>query len=454
MRTNWKCKLLLLTITLVIVLPVLLFSSPAYAGLSIGPAILDEMASYGENSLSSINVGNTGEAPMDIEVAVKGYGQSLDGTTRALDEDTNPYTIVPYLEVSPTTLHLEPGESQYLFLSANVPSEVEASGYAVVLISIVPPPGSQVVIVAAVAVGVRVTVQGSELRHQGEITEIGATEIISGQPIEVLTTFKNTGNHHFKVKGELAISDESGKRLTTIYSPLITTPILPTISQQLQAIFIPEAELAEGTYYVHSKVMLEDGTVLNEAEGSFEIGVPYIPPSPEASIILTPQNPAALETPDGRISISFPQGSVTADVEVAIRTYPHSQLPEPPQDSQLGATCFRVDGMPGLLAKEATLTVKYSADDLALADGDASRLRLARWDEAQRQWSVLDTEVDSEAMTLTSYTNQLGLCTVMVTPPAEPAEVNWPLIGGIVAGVIIVALLVYFLAIRRRGRHS
>ena len=34
-------------------------------------------------------------------------------------------------------------------------------------------------------------------------------------------------------------------------------------------------------------------------------------------------------------------------------------------------------------------------------------------------------------------------------PPAPPAPINWPLIGGIIAAMIVVALLIYFLVVRR-----
>jgi len=61
---------------------------------------------------------------------------------------------------------------------------------------------------------------------------------------------------------------------------------------------------------------------------------------------------------------------------------------------------------------------------------------------------VLKTNLDREAMTISANTNQLSIWAVMVEPPAR---VNWPLIGGVAAGVIVVGLLVYFVAVRRRG---
>jgi hypothetical protein len=233
--------------------------------------------------------------------------------------------------------------------------------------------------------------------------------------------------------------------------------VVPGITRQLKATFIPQGELPLGSYSVQSKVMLEDGTVLDEASGSFEVKETYIPPPPAASITLTPGSAATLATEDGRISIAFPQGSVTGEVEVSIQSYSPSQLPTPQSGITLGTTCFRVDGIAGLLVKKATITVKYSSADLDKADGDASRLKLARWDEAQGKWSVLKTKVNTEAAALSTDTNQLSIWAVVVggTSSSSPfGAINlWWLIGG-AAGVVIIALLVYFLVVRRRRAYE
>jgi len=197
--------------------------------------------------------------------------------------------------------------------------------------------------------------------------------------------------------------------------------------------------------------MLEDGTLLDEASGSFEVKEPYVPPSPPASVTLIPGSAATLETGDGRISISFPKGAVISQVEVSLRSYPLEQLPSPPTDFELATTCFRIDGLTGLLVKEATLTVKYSPADLERAEGDASRLTLARWDEANNQWSVLKTKVDKEANTLSTKTNQLSIWAVMVAPPAAPF--NMLLMAGIAAGVLVVGMAILLVVLLRRRRQ-
>ena len=103
------------------------------------------------------------------------------------------------------------------------------------------------------------------------------------------------------------------------------------------------------------------------------------------------------------------------------------------------------------MVKEATLTVKYSPADLERAEGDASRLTLARWDEGQNEWSVLKTKVDKEAMTLTTDTNQLSIWAVMVAPPAAPFNL-W-LIVGIAAGVLVIGMAILLVVLLRRRRQ-
>lgn len=404
-----------------------------------------------------LSIGEQDKA-MDMAVDVMGYGSSSGGTPKAIAmaQDTSPYSARSFVSVDKSSIHLEPGGSQEIIATITVPPDIGEGGrYAIIYIHEQQPAGaSGAGSFSAFNIPILLTVKDSTLSHTGMITEITAGKAVSGQPVEILVSYQNTGNHHFKVTGEVTISNDGGEVLDTIHLPLSSSSVIPTTLRQVKATFIPQGELALGVYSLKSRLILEDGTLLDEASGSFEVEKPYVPPPPPASITLTPSSASELKTTDGRISISFPQGAVISQVEISVQNYPLEQLPAPPSAFEPATTCFRVDGLTGLLAKEATVTVKYTTADLDKAGGDASRLRLARWDEANNQWSVLKTELDKAAMTLTTRTNHLSIWAVMVatTSVAPPAGVNWPVIGGVVAGVIIVALLVYFLAVRRRRR--
>ena len=242
-----------------------------------------------------------------------------------------------------------------------------------------------------------------------------------------------------------------GQNLGTISIPVTSSSILPDTVRQLKATFMPTGELAPGTYTISSKVMLEDGTVLDEADSTFKIKTPYAPPPAVGNITLTPSSASTLTSEDGRISIYFPQGAAVIPVNVSLWNYAAEQLPSPPPDMNLTTTCFRVDGLTGLLAKEATVTVRYSADDLGKAGGDASRLRLARWDEGNSQWTVLKTKVDEGTMMLSASSNQMSIWAVVVGSPAA-AGASWVTPVAIAAGVIVLALLVLLWARGRRRR--
>jgi hypothetical protein len=445
-----------LLVILLLMVSVTLSATPVSAnpGLRVSGAILVADVSPGDMLTHKMTVGTKDEdQPMDILVDVGAVRQSLDGGYQLLQasEDTGPYSARQFITLDKSSFHLEPGDSQDVIATIYIPEDVGAGGrYAVINIHNQPTGQGQIGIVTAIYVLIYLTVKDSQLVHEGKIAAVTASEVVSGQPVDILTTFQNTGNQHFKVRGEVTIRNAQGKTLDTVHLALTTSSVIPTMSRQLKATFIPKGPLALGVYSVKSRLMLEDGTLLDEASGSFEVEKPYVPPPPPASVTLNPSSASILNTGDGRISVGFPQGAVISQVEVSLRSYLLEQLPPPPTGFNPATTCFRIDGLTGLLAKEATVTVKYTTADLDKAGGDASRLRLARWDEAQSQWSVLKTKVDEEATTLTTNTNQLSIWAVMVAPPAH-THVNWPLIGGIIGSVIIIALPVYFLIVRRRG---
>jgi hypothetical protein len=425
----------------------------ANPGLRVSGAICEGEIVPGNNYTHTMTISTRDTDPaMDIQVDVMGLGQSLEGACQALEapEDTSPYSARSFITLNKSSFHLEPGGSQEVVATIRIPGNATAGGrYAVIYVHTQPTGGGQVGIISAINVPVYLTIKDSQLIYEGKIIELPTTEAVSGEPVEILTMFQNTGNHDFKVKGEVTIKDTQGQILETISIPVTTSAVVPGIIRQLKATFIPQGELPLGNYSVQSRVMLEDGTLLDEASGSFEVKEPYIPPPPAASITLYPNSAATLATADGRISISFPQGSVTSEVVVSIQSYSPSQLPTPQSGLELGTTCFRVEGLTGLLVKKATITVKYSSADLDKAGGDASKLSLARWDEAQSKWTVLKTKVNAEAMTLSTNTNQLSIWAVVVGSASGTVNL-WLIIGG-AAGVVVIVLLVYFLAVRRRS---
>jgi hypothetical protein len=396
---------------------------------------------------------------MDILVDVDGLGQTPDGAVQALAaaDDTSQYSARSFITVDNSSFHLDPGGSEQVNATITIPADAGDGGrYAVIYIHNQPVGSGQVGIVSAINVPVYLTIQGSQLTQTGKITSLPTTQVLSGQPVDISTEFQNTGDIDYKIMGQVIIHDSNGNVVDTITTPVTSSAVIPGVTRQLDATFIPNGNLPLGTYSVQSEVMLQDGTVLDQSTGAFQVKAPYVPPPPAASINLNPDNAATLTTNDGRISLAFPKDSITSQATVSIQSYSPSQLPTPQSGITLGTTCFQVTGLTGLLVNKATVTVKYSSADLTDAKGNATKLELARWDEGQSKWTVLKTTVNTQAMTLTANTNQFSIWAVVVNS-APASSINlWLIIGVAAAAVVIVALLVYFFVIKRRkiGRQA
>ena len=332
-----------------------------------------------------------------------------------------------------------------------MPPSVGAGGrYAIIQVSSKPESQGSVGIGSAVNIPVFLTVAGSNLTHTGEITGLSTADPSASQSIITLISFRNTGNHHFKVRGEAIISDSTGKPLKTVYIGASGNSILPAMTRQLTAEFIPDLPLSPGTYYVDARVMLEDGVVLARSRGSFEIKAGYTPPPPPAGIVCRPSSAATLKTSDGSILVSFPRGTVVSEAHINLRNCPPDQLPPPPPGAAFSTPSFRLEGINGLLIKPATITVRYSPSGPAVNDTDASRAVLGRWDETVGDWVILKTRFDQKTSTLNAATNQFGIFAVMVKE-SRSGYAAWAYFA-VIMGVFTLCLVISFIILKIKRR--
>ncbi len=260
-------------------LPVAALANP---GLSVSDAGIIATVNPGQTLTHTMTVAiDSGDAATEVSVAVAGVQQFSNGGYELLDasRDTSDYSARGFVTVDKAAFHLEPGGSENITATVIVPQDVGDGGrYAMIHVAAKPADTSGVAVTTAVDVPVYLTVNDSQLNHTGEITGITIGEVVTGQPINIFTDFQNTGNHHFKVKGEACVKNDRGQGLDTISIPVTSSSILPGMARQLQASFTPGVVLDPGTYTVDSKVMLEDGTLLDQASTTFEVEDPYTAP--------------------------------------------------------------------------------------------------------------------------------------------------------------------------------
>jgi hypothetical protein len=280
-----------------VVLIVLAFlaASPASAaenGLRVQGAILQADVSPGQNLTHKMTVSIGTEDPAtEITVRLGGYGQALSGASELLETaDNTDFSARAFITLDKESFHLEPGGSEVVTATIQVPLDVGAGGrYALINIKTGAAGGGGVGMITAVNVPIVLTVKDTTLTRQGEITGLNI-EVAGGQTLNIDTIFHNTGNYHFRIQGNITISKFQGKTLKTIPVPLTSSSIIPEMSLRLSAQYEPEAVLAKGIYIVKSQVMLDDGTVLAEERAAFQVTESGVSPVPLPSNDTTPVN--------------------------------------------------------------------------------------------------------------------------------------------------------------------
>jgi hypothetical protein len=434
----------------VAVIMVILCIAPASALTLTGTKYMDSIPAGGTDTHKmTIGIGPT-DNPGDFTVTVMGFGQDMNKGYVPLDpsKDLNPSSARSFISLDKTTLHLDPGTTQEVTATISLPKNVGAGGrYGIIYLYAVPGKGQMVT--TAVVIPVMITISGTTPTFTGSITGVEVGKMIAGQPLSVITTLKNTGNYHYyRTVNLLTIIDAKGNILANSSTSPSAEAITPGNTVQFTG-KLDVKSLPVGSYKVNSKVLLEDGQVLDEKSTPYEVETEYVPPPDEASITVSPGSPTTLVTPDGRYSVSFPQGAVFSNVNVTLKAYAHDQLQSAPSGAKLGTSSFEITGLSGLLSKDATVKVKYSADDLAAAGGDASQLKLAYYDTAQNAWVILPTMVETGSKTLTATTNHLSVWAVMISSSTTgtPVAVSAPLTTTAQGSPLPLTIIVISLAI-------
>lgn len=416
MRTYHKKAVgTIIPVTLLVAL--LLFSIGTVSAISVDGARYIGSIAAGGKDIHRISIGISPDADAtDATIEVMGLGQAMDRSFTPLSptDDISPYSARTFISIDNSSIHIEPGSKKTVTATISIPSNVGPGGrYAAIYIRTLAPAGKSMS--TAVLVPVLITISKTSPTISGSISNVDIGDVVIGQPITVKTTLKNTGNYHYtRSVNNVIVKDASGNVVASVATDPSAYSIIP--GNTVQYIALPDVKsIPIGTYTVTSNVILEDGKVLDEKTATFTVKTKYIPPVTESNITLSPASAGTLTSPDGRYTVIFPQGAVLGNAVVTMKPYSKDQLKAAPTNAKLGATSFEIAGLSGLLSKDATISVSYSADDLSAAGGDPSQMKLAYYDTANNAWVILPTKVDSGSSTLTTTTNHLGVWTIMVS---------------------------------------
>ncbi|XUW99378.1 MAG: hypothetical protein TUN42_05620 [Dehalogenimonas sp.] len=267
-----KTKIIFSLISVIFCLVVSTQPLTAAGGLTVYSGKIETSVQLGSNNVYTMEIANTSDEPMYIGVEVRGYGMSPTQDFIALEpkDDASPYTASSYLSVSPPTFHLEPGKSQVVSISANIPAGIDDGGrYAIVYIHTAAT-GSGVGVISAVAARVLLTVSGSKLDTTSQIANADLVKSTAQQPAGISFTVGNNGNYHFKPQLQATIRNGTNVVATTA---LVVPgwPIIPGYSRQFKLDLIGTTPILPGTYQVEIEVKDESGALVTK--GTFPLSV-------------------------------------------------------------------------------------------------------------------------------------------------------------------------------------
>ena len=206
----------------------------------------------------------------DISITANNIELSADGVP-FVTSDASPYSAAGWITLDKERVQLEPGKSEGITACIQIPEQPGAGGrYALIEIKTQPADSSGIGIVSAFNIPVYLTLKGSDLIHEGEIIALRTGEAMHGSPVDIVTSFKNTGNHHFKVNNEVTIYDTGGKLQQTILTGLTASSVVPGGIRDLKIQYVPDMP---GNYLVKSKVVREDGTVVATSQTTLSVAV-------------------------------------------------------------------------------------------------------------------------------------------------------------------------------------
>lgn len=379
---------------------VALFPATAWAdqGINVTNNLLQEDVSAGDVFTHTMIVSaNPSGSALNIIAEARGFGQGPDGSyiPLAADDDLSSQSARGFItDITPSSFSLAPGESRQVTATITVPEDLEeVTRYAVIHIhtsEVGTSPDSAVKLAAIVPIVL--TPAGAVPVEQGAIADLTIDEVQTGQPLQIHTSFKNTGNHHFKAYNEITVTNAAGKEIAYTFSPL-TSPVIPPFSHRFDISVTPWEELSAGTYHIKSEVFHEDGTLLDSEETDFELTIPWeiFPPQIVKDSLETftfdneePSEIDATEKSNIRISISG-SGKVTGEVLTA-------RYDEPPQVS----VPFSTAGAEGVLYSaihtsgfnQGKAQVSFLYTESEISDFDENSLFLAYWDGGK--WENLE----------------------------------------------------------------
>ena len=448
-------------------------ASSAYAGLAVSGAKIQDSIISGAVKNYVISVSDTTTEPMDISIEIKGFGNYLSGALKPIDEaeDTSPYSAREWITASPSSFPLDPGQSQAVTVTVNVPNDIGDGGrYAIVYIHNNPSGTSGVVFVTAIAAQVLLTIEGSTPTISGDLVSIDIPQAESEQLFLAKATIQNTGNYHYKVTCNGTVKNNLGQVVGLSWPTDSVYNLIPTFSQQIDIPLNISQELTPGTYSLEIEAYTQDGILLDTGSKTFVLTDLYKP------MLLRPLLVEFWDTgklsmyqwdmsEDGTLMENVDATSLASTVKILIRQGTRVLWSEGQSTNNIAVTLVDPSPPPGYnivrafdfspdgitFDPEAYITFEYSPADVPEGVSE-TQLKVATFDEdpLKLKWDYIegdDVEVDTDANTITFPVTHFSVYAIVAPEEGGSSSAGaasrlwiWMVIGAVWVVVIVFTI--------------
>jgi len=194
---------------------------PAIADITAGPLTLVLDIPPGGSGTGYFKVANDGTEAEEVTISLADWSLDPNGNIRISDPGTEPRSLADWIEYSPATFKLEPGQVQQVEFTISVPSREGGDHWALFFVE-----GSKVTPVAKTtgelqtAINVKVRYGIKVFQHDPSATKAGritGMELLGTDPLRIKVEFANTGETVlWNVTGRVEIRDVTGATVRTL----------------------------------------------------------------------------------------------------------------------------------------------------------------------------------------------------------------------------------------------
>jgi hypothetical protein len=178
-------------------------------GLEVTPGKLEIAVPAGATYNIPVTVRNSSFDPVHIQASMVDFGVGSDGSYQFSKVGTRPYSLLRWASIRPREFDLKPGEAQQVQLTISMPQANLSGEYGGIVFFQTRPgrrSGRAIAFSVRVASKIYETVPGT-VALDGAITKMSVASSAAGESYHV--AFKNTGNAHVYVHGQLVIQQGS-----------------------------------------------------------------------------------------------------------------------------------------------------------------------------------------------------------------------------------------------------